>query len=94
MRDRGRRLGWNMPNLCSCKGTSWDTVRDDGEIRRVVLHFERHDGAVGEGDVWRLARGPCEAITILHATETDAQHRWRVVERVRVSPLGQLGDGD
>ena len=50
-------MGWNMPNLSARKGTAWDTVRDDGEIRRVVLNFERQDGAVGESHSC-MAAGP------------------------------------
>jgi len=94
LRDRGRRPRGSMPNLGARKGTVVGVVCEDGEIRRVILHFERHDGAVGESHVWRLARGPSEAISILHAAETNAQHRGGVVERVRMSPLRQLGNGD
>ena len=87
-------MGWYMPDLSAREGDAWDTIRETGEVRRVVLNFERHDGAVGKSHVWQLARRPCEAISILHAAETDTQHCKGIVERVWVSVLRQFGNCD
>ena len=75
-------MGWYMPDLSAREVKAWDAVGVDREVRRVILNFERHDGAVGKSHVWRLARRPCEAISVLHAAETDAQHCRGIVEGV------------